>query len=107
MGISFVNNVKNSTFLSNKEIFQKLKKIKKLDILYPFIGENLDFINNFANDHDISLNFLHRKEDVYCLDFSKKGFFNFKKNIPQIILLFCKKSYRSNIINCCYRQKRN
>ena len=49
--------------------------VKKLDILYPFIGENLDFINNFAKNHDISLNFLHRKEDVYCLDFSKKGFF--------------------------------
>ena len=92
LGISFTNNVKNSTIISNKDIFQKFKGIKNLDIVYPFIGENLDFINNFAKDHDIALNFLHRKEDVYCLEFSKKGFFNFKKNIPQIIQLFCKRS---------------
>ena len=29
--------------------------------------------------------FDRRKEDIFCSQFSNKGFFNFKKNIPRII----------------------
>ena len=28
---------------------------------------------------------IYRKEDLFCWKYAKKGFFNFKKNIPLII----------------------
>ncbi len=76
---------------TNSEVINAFKLIKKLngcssiDVIYPFIGENLDFLKKFSKDSGIKINFLYRKEDIYCWKFSKKGFFNFKKNIPEII----------------------
>ena len=33
----------------------------------------------------IKLNYIYRYEDLFCWKYAKKGFFNFKKNIPLII----------------------
>ena len=56
----------------------------QFDVLYPSIGENMDFLVREFNDID-KLHFIGLKEDIYCWQFSKKGFFNFKKNIPEVI----------------------
>ena len=74
--------------LSNEDIKILFNKNKKFDVIYPFIGQNLDLLNSLKNEHDLKLNVLFREEDVFCWQFSNKGFFNFKKNIPKIISMF-------------------
>ena len=58
---------------------------KRFDVVYPFIGENLDFLTGIETAGDIQLSYLVREEDLFAWQFAKKGFFNFKKNIKQIV----------------------
>ena len=60
-----------------------IKKIKEdFYIFYPYVGENLDFINlnNLSK-----VNFLYREIDLFAWQYCNKGFFNFKNYIPKII----------------------
>ena len=66
-----------------------INDLKNIDedfyILYPSIGESLDFL--------IKLNlknykFLYRSLDTFSWQFCNKGFFNFKNHIPKIISKF-------------------
>ena len=63
----------------------KLKEIKSdFYILYPCVGENLDFVmSNLSN-----YKFIYRKLDQFSWQFCNKGFFNFKNYIPKIIAKF-------------------
>ena len=63
----------------------KLKDIKSdFYILYPSVGENLDFVmSNLSN-----CKFIYRKLDQFSWQFCNKGFFNFKNYIPKIIAKF-------------------
>ena len=80
----FANEISNCHFIDavNESFFENLKNI---DAIYPFVGENLDFLKKVSMEKSIKLNFIHREEDEYCRQFSKKGFFNFKSNIQNII----------------------
>ena len=75
----------NSEIISIKNLFEFLKNNKNLDTIYPFVGENLDFANNLIKKFKLNLNYIYRNEDTFCWQYSKKGFFNFKKNIPNIL----------------------
>ena len=78
-----------------KEVSCKMRKINgsqlislvqsndNVHLVYPGAGDNLDFINKNLMPNANS--FIRRKEDIFCYQFSNKGFFNFKKNIPRII----------------------
>ena len=63
-----------------------IKEIKKLDesvyVLYPSIGENLDYLNSIGLDN---FQFLYRKIDQFAWPYCNKGFFNFKNYIPKIV----------------------
>ena len=63
----------------------KLKGIKNdFYILYPSVGENLDFVlSNLRN-----YKFIYRELDQFSWQFCNKGFFNFKGYIPKIIAKF-------------------
>ena len=63
----------------------KLKEIKSdFYILYPSVGENLDFVmSNLSN-----YKFIYRELDQFSWHFCNKGFFNFKTYIPKIIAKF-------------------
>ena len=63
----------------------KLKDINSdFYILYPSVGENLDFVlSNLSN-----YKFIYRELDKYSWQFCNKGFFNFKNYIPKIITKF-------------------
>ena len=63
----------------------KLKEIKRdFYILYPSVGENLDFVmSNLSN-----YKFIYRELDQFSWQFCNKGFFNFKSYIPKIIAKF-------------------
>ena len=55
--------------------------------LYPCVGENLDFLTE--NKKNI-FKFLYRKVDKFSWKYCNKGFFNFKKYIPEIVEAFSK-----------------
>ena len=78
---AFANEISNSQII-DEDTFMSLND--KFDVLYPSIGENMDFLDREFKDVD-NLHFIGLKEDIYCWQFSKKGFFNFKKNIPEVI----------------------
>ncbi len=63
----------------------KLKDINRdFYILYPSVGENLDFVlSNLSN-----YKFIYRELDQFSWQFCNKGFFNFKGYIPKIIAKF-------------------
>ena len=64
-----------------------IKKIKEdFYIFYPYVGENLDFINLI---NLTKVNFLYREIDLCAWQYCNKGFFNFKNYIPKIIQKFC------------------
>ena len=61
------------------------RSIINFDVIYPFVGENLDYIKRLETDLKLNLNFLTRREDRFCIPLCKRGFFDFKKNIPEVI----------------------
>ena len=78
---AFASEISNSQII-DEDTFLSLNA--QFDVLYPSIGENMDFLDREFKDID-KLHFIGLKEDIYCWQFSKKGFFNFKKNIPEVI----------------------
>ena len=67
-------------------IFDKLtNEIKDLDVIYPSVGENLSFLKIIKKKKNLNYNFIVRDGDEFCWQFSNKGYFNFKSNIPKII----------------------
>ena len=55
------------------------------DVVYPAIGDNLDFLFRLRDESGVALHLLKRPEDVFCWHYAKKGFFNFKKHIPEMM----------------------
>ena len=86
----FKKELPNSKIISASDI-DDIKNA--FDCVYPNIGENLDFLNEKTSLIN-KINFIGRKEDLYCWQYAKKGFFNFKKQIPDII----KKLYQKELI---------
>ena len=60
-------------------------EIRDLDVIYPSIGENLSFLKSIKKKKNLNYNFIVRDGDEFCWQFSNKGYFNFKSNIPKII----------------------
>ena len=65
-----------------------LENLKNFDIIYPSIGENMSFLKKIAKEKKLITNFITRDEDIFCWNFSNKGYFNFKSNIPKILSKF-------------------
>ena len=63
----------------------ELKSIKNAYLLYPCVGENLNFLNSQSMNNG---EFLYRNLDRNSWKYCNKGFFNFKKYIPTIIKEF-------------------
>ena len=76
-----------SKIISGNDLTNLLTTEEITDIVYPCVGDNLTFLNNIA-DTKATKNFLYLDKDLYCWRYAKKGFFNFKKNIPSIIKKF-------------------
>ena len=78
---AFISEIANSQIVS-EDTFMTLNE--EFDVVYPSIGDNLDFLNREFKNIE-KLHFIGLKEDIFCWQYSKKGFFNFKKNIPEVI----------------------
>ena len=61
---------------------------KDFDVIYPSVGENMSFLKRVVKKNNLIINYLTRDEDKYCWQFSNKGYFNFKSNIPKILSQF-------------------
>ena len=69
--------------------FQTLvTEINSFDVVHPCIGENFSFLNTIRKKRNLELNFILSKEDKFSWQFSNKGYFNFKNNIPKILTSF-------------------
>ena len=76
MEIDLIDENKFSEFSKNE---------KNFDIIYPCIGDNMSFLKRSINKYNLMINYLAREEDKFCWQFSNKGYFNFKSNIPKIL----------------------
>ncbi len=69
--------------------FQTLTdEIKSFDVVHPSIGENYSYLNIMRKKQNLLLNLILREEDKFSWQFSNKGYFNFKNNIPKILTSF-------------------
>ncbi len=69
--------------------FQTLTdEIKSFDVFHPSIGENYSYLNIMRKKQNLVLNFILSEEDKFSWQFSNKGYFNFKNNIPKILTNF-------------------
>ena len=62
--------------------------INSFDVIHPCIGENFSYLNSIRKKKNLELNFVLSEEDKYSWQFSNKGYFNFKNNIPKILASF-------------------
>ena len=77
--LQIIDEVKFKTIATN---------INSLDVVHPCIGENFSFLNAMRKKQNLKLNFILSEEDKYSWQFSNKGYFNFKSNIPKILSSF-------------------
>ena len=86
------NQIQNSglkiEFIEGNKFIELSNKHKDFDIVYPSIGENMSFLKRVIKKNNLNINYLTREEDNYCWQFSNKGYFNFKSNIPKILSQF-------------------
>ena len=84
-----LNKIDNNFELVNEnKIEELLESLKNFDVIYPSIGENMSFLKKMVKEKKLILNFITRDEDIFCWNFSNKGYFNFKSNIPKILAKF-------------------
>ena len=82
---AFCENHKNAQVIDAAALRAIAASQQGLDVVYPAIGDNFDFLRRLRDESGVLLHFLKRPEDVFCWQFAKKGFFNFKKHIPDMI----------------------
>jgi len=74
--------------LNEIELQSLVKEVLSFDVIHPSIGENYSFLNNIRKKQSLNLNFILKEEDKFSWQFSNKGYFNFKNNIPSILSKF-------------------
>ncbi len=77
--LKIINEVKFKTLVG---------EIKSFDVIHPSIGENYSYLNTIRKKQNLELNFILSEEDKFSWQFSNKGYFNFKNNIPKILTSF-------------------
>ena len=80
----FLLKFSNIEMISSLLLKDKLKGISSVDLIYPSIGDNYDFIKSLRENNKFIVKNLVRPEDLYAWKFAKRGFYKFKENIPAI-----------------------
>ena len=78
----------NIEFIDGNTFIDISNHEKDFDAIYPSVGENMSFLTGIIKKNDLEINYLLREEDKFCWQFSNKGYFNFKSNIPKILSQF-------------------
>ena len=74
--------------INETELQSSAKETISFDVIHPSIGENYSYLNSLRKKLNLKLNFILNKEDKFSWQFSNKGYFNFKNNIPNILSKF-------------------
>ena len=86
------NQLKNADlkieFIEGNKFIGLSNNEQDFDVIYPSVGENMSFLKRVIKKNNLIINYLTRDEDKYCWQFSNKGYFNFKSNIPKILSQF-------------------
>ena len=83
--LDFSKEVSKSSIVKSPDLTESIGDTKKFDVIYPFVGETLDFLMSLEDEHNLEFSFIVRELDQFAWQFANKGFFNFKKNLRQII----------------------
>ena len=85
---SLIQNVQklipNSVILNSIDIEALLANQSCIDVIYPGIGHNQDFIKTFAHKNKIKINFIYRDEDLIYWKYANSGFYKFKKTFYKL-----------------------
>ena len=81
----FVVRCKNARLCDPSDFIEIVSTIEGLDVVYPFVGDNFDYLKRLQSLTNVTMHIRKRAEDLHCWQYAKKGFFNFKKRIPSII----------------------
>ena len=76
----------SQTVIQNKDNFQTITKERNIkNIIFPYlaVGYENDFIKEIKKEFNIY--YLARDYDKHCWQYSTKGFFKFKEQIPKIL----------------------
>ena len=74
--------------LNEIELQSLAKEVLSFDVIHPSIGENYSYLNSLRKKLNLKLSFILNEEDKFSWQFSNKGYFNFKNNIPNILSKF-------------------
>ncbi|PQM62352.1 MAG: DNA photolyase [Rhodobacteraceae bacterium] len=83
--LDFQERLKNSKIINHPFLENICKSTDEIDVLYPFIGENYDYLNKLKKSFGTNFNIIYNEQDLYCWKFANKGYFNFKKNSDTIL----------------------
>ncbi len=78
----------NLQIIDEKKFITLASEINSFDVIHPSIGENYSYLNTIRKKQNLELNFILSEEDKFSWQFSNKGYFNFKNNIPKILTSF-------------------
>ena len=82
---AFCENLANAQDIHAADLSAMAASEKGFDVVYPAVGDHLDFLSKLRDESGVALHLLKRPEDVFCWQYAKKGFFNFKKHITDMI----------------------
>ena len=74
--------------INETELQSLAKETISFDVIHPSIGENYSYLNSLRKKLNLKLSFILNEEDKFSWQFSNKGYFNFKNNIPNILSKF-------------------
>ncbi len=72
--------IPNSEVVKSTDLEVLLSDHRRVDIIYPGVGHNLDLINNYASQKQINLNFIYREEDLFYWNYANSGYYKFKNS---------------------------
>lgn len=81
---AFCENCGNAELIDASALASMAGTQPGFDLVYPHIGDTWDAMRRLRDGAGVPLHSLKRPQDLFCWQFAKKGFFNFKKNIPEI-----------------------
>lgn len=82
---AFCENCGNAELIDASALASMAGNQPGFDLVYPHIGDTWDAMRRLRDGAGVPLHPLKRPQDLFCWQFAKKGFFNFKKNIPEIV----------------------
>ena len=82
---AFCENLANAQDIHAADLSAIAASENGFDVVYPAVGDHLDFLSKLRDESGVALHLLKRPEDVFCWQYAKKGFFNFKKHITDMM----------------------